>query len=177
MTADAHTDHVEWPAELSSYAEGDRLRFVTNGPHPFVWIAAPFALVLGVLGVAGIAGLAAPGLASLIAGVAATAFASAVLTSAAYSTWGVLELERRGVDWVVTRRLGSLRSVSTFAATHVRSAELLNPPPFVVLWPGSAGLHVRVHVSDRERPVEVAAGLRLDHATLQALQALFTPNR
>lgn len=176
MTVDSHTDHVDWPAELSSYAKGDRLCFATRGPHPFVWIAVPFAVVLGALGVAGIAGLGAPGLVSIIAGIAATAFAVAVLTSTAYSAWGVLELERRGGDWIVTRRLGPLRSVSTFPAARIRSAELASPPPFVVFWPGGAGRHVRVRVPDREQPLEIAAGLRLDDPTLQALRALFTPN-
>jgi hypothetical protein len=176
MTIDSHIDHVDWPAELSSYAQGDRLRFATKGPHPFVWIAVPFALALGALGAAGIVGLGAPGLVSIIVGIAATAFAVGVLTSAAYGIWGVQEIERRGGDWIVTRRLGSLRSVSTLPAVHIRSAEVSSPPPFVVIWPGSAGRHVRVHVSGRERPIEVAAGLQLDNATLQALQLLFTPN-
>jgi hypothetical protein len=170
------TERIDWPASLSSYAKGDRLRFPTTGPHPFVWVALPFALVLGALGVAGIAGVGSRGLAPMIAATGALAFAVAVLMSAAYSAWGVMELERRGAEWVVTRQLGPVRSASAFPAGRVRSAELSSPPPFVVLWPGGAGRHVRVYVVDRERPIEIGAGLRLEAPTLQALQALFTRN-
>jgi hypothetical protein len=173
VTLDSHTDRVDWPATLSSYAKGDRLQFATRGPHPFVWVAVPFALMLGALGVAGIAGVGTSGLVSAIAGIGATAFAVAVLISAAYSAWGVMELERRGPEWIVTRCLGRVRFVSAFAVGRVRSAELYSPPPFVVLWPGGAGLHVRVHMSDRERPIEVGSGLRLDGTTLHSLQTLF----
>jgi hypothetical protein len=175
VTLGNHTDRVDWPATLSSYAKGNRLQFVTRGPHPFVWVAVPFALMLGALGVAGIAGVGTSGLVSAIAGIGATAFAVAVLMSAAYSTWGVMELERRGSEWIVTRCLGRVRSVSAFAADRIRSAELYSPPPFVALWPGGAGLHVRVHMLDRERPIELGAGLRLDGPTLHSLQTLFTP--
>src|SRR5262249_49163387 len=150
MSVDSHTDRVDWPAELRSYAEGTGLRFVSRGPHPFVWVAVPFALVLGTLGVAGIAGLGAPGLVSVIVGVVAVAFAISVLLSAAYAAWGVLVLERRGGEWVATRHLGSLKSVSTFATGRIRSADVWSPPPYVVVWPGSAGRHVRVHLSHRE---------------------------
>lgn len=175
MTLDSHTARVDWPATLSSYANGDRLRFATRGPHPFVWVAVPFAPMLGALGVAGIAGVGTSGLVSAIAGIGATAFAVAVLVSAGYSTWGVMEIERRGSEWIVTRYLGRMSFVSAFAVGRVRSAELYSPPPFVVLWPGGAGLHVRVHLSDRERPVEVGAGLRLDGTALHSLQTLFAP--
>lgn len=176
MSVDSHTDRIDWPAELRSHADGDGLRFTSKGPHPFVWIAVPFALVLGALGVAGIAGLGAPGLVSIIVAMAAIAFAIAVLLSVAYSTWGTLDLERRGGEWIVTRRLGSLRSVSTFASGRIRSAEVWNPPPFVVVWPGSAGRQVRVYMSGRGQPISIAAGLRLDNAALRALQTLFTPS-
>jgi hypothetical protein len=135
----------------------------------------PFALVLGALGIAGIAGVGDRGLAALIAAAVSTAVAAAVLASAAYSIWGSMDVERRGTEWIVTRSLGRLRSVSTFATSRVRSVELYSPPPFVVFWPGGAGLHLRVHLSDRERPVEVAAGLRLDREILKALRVVFTP--
>jgi hypothetical protein len=175
MSVDPHTDRIDWPAELRSHANGDYLRFASKGPHPFVWIAVPFAIVLGALGVAGIAGLGAPGLVSIIVGAAAVVFAISVLLSAGYAIWGTLVLERRDREWVVTRQLGSLKSVSTFTHSRIRSADVWSPPPYVVVWPGGAGRHVRVHVSDRERPIEVAAGLQLDGATLQALSELFTP--
>lgn len=177
MSVDSHTDRTDWPAELRCYAEGAGLRFAARGPHPFVWVAVPFALVLGALGVAGVAGLGTPGLVSIIVGAAAVAFALSVLLSAAYSAWAIVRLERRGGEWVVTRHLGSLRSVSTFSSSRVRSADVWSPPPYVVVWPGSAGRQVRVHISDRERPIEIAAGLRLDDGTLQTLSALFTLNR
>ena len=177
MSVDSHTDRIDWPAELRRYAEGACLRFASRGPHPFVWIAVPFALALGALGVAGMAGLGTPGMVSIIVGAAAVAFALSVLLSAAYSAWAIVRLERRGGEWVVTRHLGSLRSVSTFASGRIRSADVWSPPPYVVLWPGSAGRYVRVYLSHRERPIELTAGLRLDGATLQALCALFTSNR
>lgn len=177
MSVDSHIDRIAWPAELRSYADGARLRFASRGPHPFVWVAVPFALVLGALGVAGIAGLGTAGLVSIIVGAATVAFALSVLLSAAYSAWGIVRLERRGGEWVVTRNLGSLRSVSVFASGSIRSADVWTPPPYVVVWPGSAGRQVRVHLSDRERPIEIAAGLRLDDGTLQTLSALLTPNR
>jgi hypothetical protein len=177
MSVDSHIDHVDWPAELRSYAEGAGLKFASRGAHPFVWVAVPFGLALGALGVAGIAGLGTSGLVSIIVGAAAVAFAVSVLLSAAYAAWGVLVLERRGGEWVVTRRLGPLRSVSTFGTGPIRSADVWSPPPYVVLWPGCAGRHVRVHVSDRERSIAITAGLRLDGATLQALCAVFTSNR
>jgi hypothetical protein len=176
VTVDARTELVDWPAALSSYVADGRLRFPTKGPHPFVTVAVPFALVLGGMGVAGLAGVGDRGVVAFIAALAAMAFAIAVLMSVAYTSWGSMEIERRGPDWIVTRSLGRLRSASVFAAGGIRSAVIYSPPPFVIFWPGSAGLHVRVHVANRERPVEVGAGLRLDGATLQALQALFTPN-
>jgi hypothetical protein len=176
MSVDDHINRIDWPTELRSHADGDHLRFASKGPHPFVWIAVPFALVLGTLGVGGIAGLGAPGLVAIIAGVAAVAFAVAVLISAAYSTWGTLDLERRGGEWIVTRRLASLSTISTFASARIRSVELWSPPPFVVVWPGSAGQQVRVYTSAREQPISIAAGLRLDDAALRALQTLFTPS-
>jgi hypothetical protein len=177
MSVDSHTNRIDWPAELRSYADGARLRFASKGPHPFVWIAVPFALALGALGVAGIAGLGTTGLVSIVVGAAAVAFALSVLLSAAYSAWGVLMLERGSGEWVLSRHLGSWKSRSTFGSGRIRSADVWSPPPYVVVWPGSAGRHVPVHLSDRERPIEIAAGLRLDAATLQALCALFTPNR
>jgi hypothetical protein len=104
MTLDSHANLIDWPPELSRYAKGNGLTFPTTGPHPFVWIAVPLALALGALGVAGVRGLGAPALVSIVVGRAAIAFAVAVLKSAAYSTCGVLELERHGGEWIVTRR-------------------------------------------------------------------------
>ena len=44
-------------------------------------------------------------------------------------------------------------------------------------WPAAAGLHVRLQLADRERPLEVGAGLRLDDEMLRGLRALFAPTQ
>jgi hypothetical protein len=140
-----------------------------------VWVAIPIALVLGALGLGGIASVGTGGLVSLITGLGAVAFAVAILTSTAYSFWGRIEILRRGAGWVVTRRLGPMRAAAAFNVADVRSAESFSPPPYVILWPGGAGLHVRLQLADHERPIEVGAGLHLDGETLSNLRALFAP--
>lgn len=175
MIEERQADRFDWPPGLSSYVHGDHVRVTTSGPHPYVWVAVPIALVLGALGLAGIGNVGTGGLVSLITGLGAMVFAAAILTSTAYSIWGSLEITHRGAGWIVTRRLGPLKAASAFNVSSVRSAELYSPPPYVILWPGGAGLHVRLQLKDRDRPVEVGAGLRLDGEVLRGLRSLFAP--
>jgi hypothetical protein len=161
----------------ASSAPGEPLVLQTRGPHGFTWIAAPIALLLVALGVLGVAEVRQQGAVALVTGLASLALGAAIAWSVAYSAWGSVEIARIGETWAVTRRLGAATRVETFPAAQVRSAEVYSPPPYVVVWPGGAGRHVRVELAGRARPVDLAAGLCLDDELLSKLRALFTPTQ
>ncbi len=166
-----------WPEALRRFASDNELCFRSNGPHPYVWVAAPFAALLLFCGLAAMSGLVevTPGVVRVAASFAALALGTAVALSIAYSFRGRLVLGRDGDSWVVVTRLGRWARKRSFKSSEVRHVETYNPGPDVI-WPGSCGTQLRVYLRHQERPIALAAGLLLDAEVLDALRQLLAPS-
>ena len=167
-----------WPEPLRRFAADDELQFRSNGPHLYVWIAGPLALVLVLCGIAAISGIVdvTHGAVRVVTSFAALAFGTAVLTSCAYSIRGSMDLRRDGDTWLVVTRLGRWARKRRFLASDVRHVETYDPGPDIP-WPGSCGPQLRVHLRHTERPIAVAAGLSLDDDVLESLKQLLAPKQ
>lgn len=164
-----------WPASLAPYVDpgSDRVRFRSTGAHPFVWIAVPLGLAL-VTG--GIAGLVTAGHGGVVAAsIAAVLLGGSWLVSSAYSAWGSVEVEQVPLGVRITHRLASWSRTIELPRNSVRSVAVYSPPPYIVVWPGSAGRQLEVYLQRRDRPIHVAAGLSLGDEILEALRILLTP--
>jgi hypothetical protein len=166
-----------WPEALRRFASGDGLCFRSNGPHPYIWIAAPLAAVLLFCGIAAVSGLVevTHGVVRVVASIVALTLGAAIATSIAYSFRGRLVLGRDGDSWVFVSQLGRWARRRTFRVSDVRHVETYNPGPDVI-WPGSCGPQLRVYLRHQERPLALAAGLLLDAETLDALRQLLAPS-
>lgn len=150
---------------------GTRSRFTSRGPHPYVFFAAPFGLVL--LACAGAGSWLGASDASTAFGVTVgTLFGTWVLASCAYSAWGVVELARDQDEIALTKRLGGLTRTSRFRANDVVHVEEYTPTPAAIIFPGGAGRHLQMTVRGRNRPVSIGEGLCLDTAELHSIRDL-----
>jgi hypothetical protein len=165
-----------WPEALRRFASDEELCFRSNGPHPYVWVAAPFAAVLLLCGIAALSGLVevTPAVVRFAASIAALTLGTAVAISIAYSFRGRLTLGRDGDSWVAVSRLGRWERKRTFRSSEVRHVETYSPGPDVI-WPGSCGPQLRLYLRHQERPIALAAGLLLDAEVLDALRQLLAP--
>lgn len=133
----------------------------------------PFGGVLVLVGVVGI--FEQFGAGSIVVGGASIAFGVAVLCSAAFSSWGEMEVRRLASSWTITWRLWRWSRASSFQQRELRTADIYSPPPYTILWPGASGLQLRIELDRRERPLFVGAGLQLPSEILQCLRDLLDP--
>ena len=164
-----------WPASLAPYVDpgSDRIRFRSAGAHPFVWVAVPLGLALIAGGIAGLVSLSNAGV--VAASIVAVLLGGSWLVSSAYSAWGSLEIEHTALGVRLTTRLASWSRSVELPRSSVRTVELYSPPPYNILWPGSAGRQLEVHLQRRDRPIHVAAGLSLGADILESLRTQLAP--
>jgi hypothetical protein len=167
---------VDWPDSLRPFIFDGGVKLVSSGPHAYTWFAVPFAAVLlfaGVLGVTGLDGVAT-GVMPVLVGCASFAFGSAVGISVAYTAWGRLEIYRRDGEWIVTQRIGRWSRERVIATSQIYSADVYDPGPAALVFPGNAGPHIRVHRRRNDRPVEIGGGLLLTPEVLEGIKHVLT---
>ena len=147
------------------------LEFRSRRVHPYVVFAVPFGLCLQALAYLGFrAETVTAG--SIFVACCCIAFGAAVLMSCAFNIWGRVTIERTDDRFSITRTLWRWSRTNEFFISQVRSVERYTSPPYVIVWPGCAGKHLRVFIEHRERPLSIADGLNLDDQQLHAIEEL-----
>lgn len=151
----------------------EELQFKSQGPHPYVFFAVPFGLVLLATAVLAI-GFAPRDAGSAFGVLVASPLGLWTMSSSAYGIWGRLVIKREDNRCVVTRSLGRYSKSVEFFIADIRSVKTFTPSPGVIVWPGSAGRHLFVDLPHRKRPLAIAEGLCLSDTDLASIESLLS---